>query len=105
MKLTEPMRMVRIEVRDYLDAEGNGDKTRLLAEIIAGKGPDIIDMGLTVDLSIPSPPSRFQDGKRRQRHCTIFRQNWQEKPEGGCLPVFYVLFRLFSAASQRCRRR
>lgn len=42
---------VQIEVRDYLDAEGNGDKTRLLAEIIAGKGPDIIDMGYTADAS------------------------------------------------------
>lgn len=42
---------VQIEVRDYLDAEGNGDKTRLLAEIIAGKGPDIIDMGYTPDAS------------------------------------------------------
>ncbi|MBD5162756.1 MAG: extracellular solute-binding protein [Oscillibacter sp.] len=42
---------VQIEVRDYLDAEGNGDKTRLLAEIMAGKGPDIIDMGYTADAS------------------------------------------------------
>ncbi len=40
---------VQIEVRDYLDAEGNGDKTRLLAEMIAGKGPDIIDMGSNRD--------------------------------------------------------
>ena len=40
---------VQIEVRDYLDAEGNGDRSRLLAEIISGKGPDIIDMGFTVD--------------------------------------------------------
>lgn len=42
---------VQIEVRDYLDAEGNGDKTRLLAEIIAGNGPDIIDMGYARDAS------------------------------------------------------
>ena len=40
---------VQIEVRDYLDAEGNGDKTRLLTEIISGKGPDIIDMGSSRD--------------------------------------------------------
>ena len=40
---------VQIEVRDYLEAEGNGDRSRLLAEIISGKGPDIIDMGFTVD--------------------------------------------------------
>ena len=40
---------VQIEVRDYLDAEGNGDKNRLLAEMIAGKGPDIIDMGFNRD--------------------------------------------------------
>lgn len=36
---------VQIEVRDYLDAEGKGDKRKLLAEIIAGNSPDIIDMG------------------------------------------------------------
>ncbi len=40
---------VQIEVRDYIDAEGNVDKSRLLAEIVAGKGPDIIDMGHAVD--------------------------------------------------------
>ena len=42
---------VQIEVRDYLDAEGGGDTTRLLAEIISGNGPDIIDMGRTRDAS------------------------------------------------------
>lgn len=47
---------VQIEVRDYLDAEGNGDKTRLLAEIIAGKGPDIIDMGFNKDASTTLMP-------------------------------------------------
>ena len=49
---------VQIEVRDYLDANGQGDKTRLLAELISGKGPDIIDMGRNVDATTTLLPYR-----------------------------------------------
>ena len=42
---------VQIEVRDYLTAEGKGDKTRLFTEIATGKIPDIIDLGRNVDAS------------------------------------------------------
>ncbi len=49
---------VQIEVRDYPDEEGKEDKTRLLAEIIAGKGPDIIDMGYDKDAFTTIMPYR-----------------------------------------------
>lgn len=47
---------VQIEVRDYLDENGTGPKTKLLMEIATGKGPDIIDMGRTSDASTTSLP-------------------------------------------------
>ncbi len=36
---------VQIEVRDYYDEDGHSGKDRLMAEIAAGKSPDLIDLG------------------------------------------------------------
>jgi ABC-type glycerol-3-phosphate transport system substrate-binding protein len=49
---------VQIEVRDYYDEDGNSSKARLLTDLLAGKAPDIIDMGGRADVSTTLLPYR-----------------------------------------------
>lgn len=49
---------VQIEVRDYCDENGEPNRTRLLAEVLSGNGPDIIDMGTGPDAGSTLLPYR-----------------------------------------------